>query len=90
MCLVGLGNGLYFYMSFEGSSYLFVYPNRGPIFLRGNSNGLTAFLQHITTYPNRNPDGSKMLLQKYLLRPISKYLLNSLTDHALGPLVEVI
>ena len=30
-----------FFMSFEGSSYWFVYPNRGRIFLRENSNGLT-------------------------------------------------
>ena len=29
-----------FFMSFEGSSYWFVYPNRGRIFLRENSNGL--------------------------------------------------
>ena len=38
---MGLGIGLYFFMSFEGSSYWFVYPNRGRIFLRENSNGLT-------------------------------------------------
>ena len=37
---MGLGIGLYFFMSFEGSSYRFVYPNRGRIFLRKNSNGL--------------------------------------------------
>ena len=29
-----------FFISFEGSSYWFVYPNRGRIFLRENSNGL--------------------------------------------------
>ena len=42
-----MGNALWawalaftFFMSFEGSSYWFVYPNRGRIFLRENSNGL--------------------------------------------------
>ena len=29
-----------FFTSFEGSSYWFVYPNRGRIYLRGSSNGL--------------------------------------------------
>ena len=42
-----MGNALWawalaftFFMSFEGSSYWFIYPNRGRIFLRENSNGL--------------------------------------------------
>ena len=38
-------------MSFEGSFYWFVYPNRGRIFLRENSNGLTVRHRLLKTRP---------------------------------------
>ena len=65
-----MGLAFTFFMSFEGSSYWFVYPNRGGIFLRENSNGLKVSHQTVVLMGSfgQSTDGKEMKNSLSLVR----------------------